>query len=50
MAALTKNAISVPGRDRAKQTEIWDHKGYKSQIRNIYKKSKFYKKKSKWPP
>ena len=50
MAALTKNAISVTGRDRAKRTEIWDHKGYMSQIRNIYKNSKFYKKNSKWPP
>ena len=33
MAALTKNAISVTGRDRAKRTKIWDHKGYKSRIR-----------------
>ena len=24
MAALTKNAISVTGRDRAKRTKIWD--------------------------
>ena len=32
MAALTKNAISVTGRDRAKWTKIWDHKGYKSQM------------------
>ena len=32
MAALTKNAISVTVRDRAKRTKIWDHKGYKSQI------------------
>ena len=32
MAALTKNAITVTGRDRAKRTKIWDHKGYKSQI------------------
>ena len=44
MAALTKNAISVTGRDRAKRTKIWDHKGYKDQIRNIFKNSKFYKK------
>ena len=50
MAALTKNAISVTGRDSAKQTQIWDHKGYNSQITNIFKNSKFYKKKSKWPP
>ena len=38
MAALTKNAISLGNknkksksetvRDRAKQTKIWDHKGY----------------------
>ena len=28
MAALTKNAILVTVRDRAKQTKIWDHKGY----------------------
>ena len=32
MAALTKNAISVTVRDRAKRTKIWDHKGYLSQI------------------
>ena len=44
MAALTNNAISVTGRDRAKPTKIWDHKGYKGQIRNIFKNSKFYKK------
>ena len=50
MAALTKNAISVTGRDRAKRTKIWDHKGYKSEITNIFKNSKFYKKNSKWPP
>ena len=31
MAALTKNAISVPVRDRAKRTKIWDHKGFKTQ-------------------
>ena len=31
-------------RDRVKRTKIWDHKGYKSQIRNIFKKSKFKKK------
>ena len=50
MAALTKNAISVTGRDREKRTKILDHKGYKSQIKNIFKNSKFYKKNSKWPP
>ena len=49
MAALTKEAISVTGRDRVKWTKIWDHKGYNSQIINIFKNSKFYKKKSKWP-
>ena len=38
MAALTKHAISVTVRDRAKRTKSWDHKGYKSQIRNIFKK------------
>ena len=47
MAALTKNAISVTVRDRAKQTKLWDHK---SQITNILKNSKFDKKNSKWPP
>ena len=36
MAALTKNAILVMGRDRAKGTKIWDHKGCKSQITNIF--------------
>ena len=50
MAALTKNAISVAVRDRAQLTKIWDHKGYKTLITNIFKNSKFYKKKSKWPP
>ena len=50
MAALTKNAISVTVRDRVKWTKIWDHKGYISQIKNIFKNSKFNKKKSKWPP
>ena len=44
MAALTKNAISVTVRDRAKRTKIWDHKGYRRQITNIFKNSKFYKK------
>ena len=47
MAALTKNAISVTVRDRAKWTKIWDHKGYKSEITNILKNSKFYQKKFK---
>ena len=50
MAALTNNAISVTGRDRAKRRKIWDHKGYKGKIKSILKNSKFYKKKSKWPP
>ena len=50
MAAFTKNAISVTLRGRAKRTKIWDCKGYQSQITNIFKNSKFYKKKSKWPP
>ena len=51
MAALTKNAIPVKVRDRAKRTKIWDHKGYKSLIiTNIFKNSKFYKKNSKWSP
>ena len=50
MAALTKNDILVMGTDRAKRTKIWDHKGYKSQITNIFKNSKFSKKNSKWPP
>ena len=39
MADLTKIAISVTVRDRAKQTQIWDHKGYKSQITNIFENS-----------
>ena len=43
MAALTKTAISVPVRDRANRTKIWDHKGNKSLITNIFKNSK-------WPP
>ena len=45
MATLTKNGILVMVRDTAKRTKIWDHKGYKSQITNIFKNSKFYKKK-----
>ena len=45
MASLTENAILVTIRDRAKPTKIWDNKGYKSQITNIFKNSKFYKKK-----
>ena len=43
MADLTTNAISVTVRDRVKRTKIGDHKGYKSQITNIFKNSKFYK-------
>ena len=39
MADLAKNVISVLGRDRAKQTKILDHKGYKSQKTNIFKNS-----------
>ena len=31
-------------RDRAKRTKIWVHQGYKIQITNIFKNSKFYKK------
>ena len=50
MAALTKNAISVTVRDRAKRTKIWDHKGCKTQITNIFKNLIFYNKNSKWPP
>ena len=50
MAALTKNAMSVTVRDRAKRSKIWDHKVYNSLLTNIFKNSKFYKKKSKWPP
>ena len=44
MASLTKNTFSVTVRDRAKWTKIWDHKGYKSLITNIFKNSKFIKK------
>ena len=47
MATLTENAIQVTVRDRAKRTKIWDQKGYKSKITNIFKNSKFYKKKFK---
>ena len=47
MADLTKNAISVTVRDRAKQSEIWDHKGFKSEITDIFENSKYYKKKFK---
>ena len=47
MADVTKNAISVTVRDRAKRTKIWDDKGYKSKI--FFENSEFYKKKSKWP-
>ena len=42
MADLTQNAISVTVRDRVKRTKILDPKGYKSQITNIFKNSKFY--------
>ena len=41
MADLTTNAISVTVRDRAKRTKIWDHRGYKIQIKNIFKNSKW---------
>ena len=44
MAVSTKNAISVTVRDRVKRIKIWDDKSYSSQIRNILKNSKFYKK------
>ena len=40
MADLTKNAILVTIRDRAKR-KIWDHK---SQITIIFKNSKFFEK------
>ena len=50
MADLTKIAILVTVRDRVKWTKIWDHNGYNSQIRNVFKNSKFYKQNSKWPP
>ena len=45
MATLTKNAISVTVRDWAKRTKIWDHKGYKSSITNIFQNSKLKKNK-----
>ena len=44
MAALTRNAISLTVRDRAKRTKILDHKGYKSPITNIFENLTFYKK------
>ena len=44
MAALTKNAISVTGRDRAKRMKIWDHKGYKRQINFFSKIPNFIRK------
>ena len=44
MAALTNNGISVTGSDKAKRTKIWDHKGYRSQIRSIFKIPNFIKK------
>ena len=37
-------AISVTVRGRGKRTKIWDHKGYNSQITNIFKNSKLYRK------
>ena len=46
MADLTKNAISETVRGRAKRPKIWDHKGYKSQMQNIFKDLKFYFKKN----
>ena len=46
MADLTKNAISVTVRDRAKQTKILDHEGLLES--NIFENSKYYQKKSKW--
>ena len=48
MADLTNNAILVTVRDRAKLTKICYRRGYKSQITNIFKNSKFKKKKLKW--
>ena len=44
MAALTQNAIFVTVRDRVIRTKIWDHKGYKSQIRDIFLKIQNLKK------
>ena len=41
MAYLTKNAISETVRERAKQTKMWDHKGW-SQITIFLKNSIFY--------
>ena len=38
---MTKNAMSITVRDRAKWTQIWDYKGYKCKITNIFKNSKF---------
>ena len=49
MAAFTKKAISVTMRDRAKQSKIWDHKGYKGILTNIFKNSNL-KKKCKMAP
>ena len=45
MSTLTKNALSVTVRDRAKLTKIWDHKGYKSVIKIFSKIQNFIKKK-----
>ena len=39
--------ISETVADRVKRTKIWDYKGYKSQITNIFENSNFFKKKSK---
>ena len=47
---MTKNAISVTVRDRAKLTKVWNHNGNKSIITIFFKNSKFHKQKSKWPP
>ena len=47
MVSLTENAFLVMVSDRAKQTKIWDNKGFKSKITNIFKNSKFYNKKIK---
>ena len=44
MADLTKNAISVTVRDRAKRTKIWDHNSYKIQITKFSKILNFIEK------
>ena len=43
MAALTKNAISVTVRDRAKRTRMWDLKGYNMQEHHTLKILYFFK-------